>query len=168
MLDILTKDKAVAVVCLSYSKFEKKYSVKERIKLLPLMWIRDFIFLTSYYFNSTNLFPSAFYLCQISHMMFKKRSIDNIRFNYDFRRGGEDWDFFSRVLERGSIKIILKCLLIFRYTPGSTTDSALNRKFKWSSYLKLAGRLGGKFQNSIFYRLFLVYIRIYGGKNSHA
>jgi len=44
MLDILTKDKAVAVVCLSYSKFEKKYSVKERIKLLPLMWIRDFIF----------------------------------------------------------------------------------------------------------------------------
>ena len=47
-------------------------------------------------------------------MMFKRKMIEEQKFNYDYRRGGEDWDFFVQTLKKGSIAIIPKKLVIFR------------------------------------------------------
>lgn len=166
MLPVLKNNSAIASVCMSLSYFSPGYSLKEKIKLYPLIFIRDTILLLSYYINNTNLFPGAFYICQISHMLFQTSRIKDLVFNYEYRRGGEDWDFFSRVLQKGNITIIPRRLVLFRYSKGSTTDMNLNRVKKWKSYLLLAHRLPLNNKRGFFYFLLLLYIRFFGGKNA--
>lgn len=165
MKDALDKSDAVAAICLSKSVFESGVSRKEKLKLPPLIFIRDLALYLAYIFNKKNIFPPAFYLCQISHMCFKKKVIERQKFNYDFRRGGEDWDFFVQTLEKGNIRIVLKKLLFFRYSPGSSTDTPINRKLKWQSYSLLAKRLPERYKKGLFYKLFLYYIGLFGGKD---
>lgn len=153
--------KCSACVCLSKSSFDKHYNLLERIKLYPLMLIRDVILFSGYLLNNYLLYPSSFYLCQISHMMFKATAIKDLRFNYDYRRGGEDWDFFVSIQKYGPIRIVPKILLNFGYYPGSSTDSPINRWRKWESYSLLASRLPEYLKQSLFYKLFLLYIRIF-------
>lgn len=165
MLSKLSKDKkCAAAVCFSDSFFDPYFSITEKIKLHLLMLVRDINLIFSYLANSTYLFKSAFYLCQISHMMFKTEKIRKIRFNYDYRRGGEDWDFFIQIMSFGPIKIVPIKLLLFRYSLNSSTSSSLNRKLKWLSYSKLVSRLSPEIQKGLFYRLFQYYIRVF--KNS--
>jgi glycosyltransferase involved in cell wall biosynthesis len=151
----------VAAVCFSHTKFEKGFNLKERYKLYLLLTIRDIGLIWGYYFNNTYLFPTSFYLCQISHMMFRSSLIKNLKFDYDYRRGGEDWDFFIHALLIGKINIVPKRLLKFRYSPGSTTDNKLNRQKKWMSYRLLTSRLPESLQKGLFYWLFLRYIRVF-------
>ncbi len=166
LADELERDKKCSsVVCFSNAVFSKDYPVFERIKLYLLMIIRDISLLVSYVFNKKYLIPSMFYLCQISHMMFKRESISNLRFNYDYRRGGEDWDFFIRTMSSDPVRITLKRLLIFRYSQNSSTSSPLNRKLKWQSYSKLATKLPDHIKKSLYCRLFLSYIAIFQGNN---
>lgn len=158
------KDK-VGAVCLSKSVFEPGFKLWERIKLIPLTIIRDAGLSLGYLFNRKSVFPSSFYLCQISHMMFRGKVIRNQRFNYDYRHGGEDWDFFVQTLQKGRIRVVPKRLLLFRYSLGSSTDDPLNKEKKWKSYTLLAKRLPERFKRGIFYKLFLKYISLFGGKN---
>lgn len=166
VLSKLSKDKkCAAAVCFSDSFFYPYFSLTEKIKLYLLMLVRDINLIFSYLINSTYLFKTAFYLCQISHMMFKTEKIRKIRFNYDYRRGGEDWDFFIQTMSLGPIKIIPKKLLLFRYSQNSSTSSPLNRKLKWLSYSKLASRLPNHMKKSIYYQLFISYIKIFKVNN---
>jgi len=164
-VDELKKDKKCSsVICFSNAVFSKDYPIFERIKLYLLMIIRDISLLVSYVFNGKYLMPSMFYLCQISHMVFRRESIGNLRFNYEYRRGGEDWDFFIRTMSVSPVKIILKRLLVFRYSQNSSTSSLVNRRLKWLSYSKLASRLPVHIKKSLYHRLFLSYIKIFKGK----
>lgn len=164
MNKVLSCDKKCsAAICLSQSYFEPGYKFIKRIKLLPLMFIRDFSLLLAHIFNKSYIFPSSFYLCQISHMMFKAEFIQGQIFSYDYHRGGEDWDFFIQTLQKGPIKIVPMKLLNFRYSSGSTTNIFINQKLKWQSYLLLALRLPDNFKKGLFFKLFLYYIRLYGG-----
>lgn len=164
MENVLKNDKKCSgAVCFSSSLFEKSFDFNERIKLYFLMVVRNVCLLISYLFNNKYLIPSSFYLCQISHMMFKSKSIRNLRFNYDYLRGGEDWDFFIQVLSCGPIRIAPRRLLIFRYSQNSSTSSSINKKLKWLSYSKLASRLSPKIKKGIYYKLFLFYIKLFRG-----
>jgi glycosyltransferase involved in cell wall biosynthesis len=152
----------VAGICLSSSVFEKGFSKMEKIKLTPLISVRNAILIFSYFFNGKIIFPGSFYLCQVSHMMFRTRLIKNMKFNYDYRRGGEDWDFISQSLGEGDIKIIPQRLLYFRYSPSSLINLKINRQMKWKSYLLLSRRLKTNLKRGLFYRLFLMYIYLFG------
>lgn len=153
-----------AVLCLSMPVFASNFNILERIKLYPLMIIRDLSLLCFYKLNHNNLIPSAFYLCQISHMMFRSSTVKKIQFNYDYRYGGEDWDFIIQVLNKKPTRILPKRLLLFRYSKGSSTDMPINRKLKWKSYSLLAKRVPASFKRGVFYKLFLMYIRLFGYK----
>ncbi len=166
MVAELEKNKfVVATTGFSRALIHPNFNFKERIKLYPLMMIRDASLISSYLFNRRTLFNGSFFLCQISHMLFKARAIKRLRFNYDYRRGGEDWDFFVQAMEYGSVGVVPRRLLLFRYTPGSSTDSLINRQLKWQSYSLLASRLPKKFKKGTFYYLFLLYIKLFGGWN---
>jgi len=165
MINAFKSSNFSAAVCFSRSYFEQGFSLLEKIKLLPLILIRDSSLLAGYYLNKGRIYPSAFYLCQLSHMMYKKSSLNNFQFNYDYRHGGEDWDLVVKTLKKGPIAVVPKRLLRFRYSSNSSTNSPLNRRLKWKSYSLLASRLPKKNKQGIFYRLFLYYIKLFKGKN---
>lgn len=160
---ILDKDnKCSASVCFSKAIFTPDYKLTERIKLYFLMMIRDISLLFFFFLNHKNLLHSAFYLCQISHMMFRKDSIKKIRFNYRYCRGGEDWDFINRAQNQGFIRIVPKFMTVFRYSYNSSTVLSIYKKMKWQSYLKLASKLSFERKKGIYYNFFLSYISLFG------
>lgn len=164
-LKTLRKPQAVASVCLSKSFFEPGFSLIDKIRLIPLMIIRDTSLFFSLLLNQGYVYLSAFYLCQLSHMMFKASALKNFKFNYDYRHGGEDWDLVIHVLNQAKIKIIPKKLLNFRYSPKSSSSSNKNRLLKWKSYSLLTSRLPDQNKQGLFYQLFLYYIRLFRGNN---
>jgi len=156
-----TKD-AGGVICLSGKVFEKGFPLKEKLLRLALSYLQDTGFMLGYIFNKGNLYTSSFYLSQLSHMMFKKSVIGQDRFNYDYRKGGEDWDFNYRILEKAPIKIIPQRLILFRYSWGSSTYTPENLKSKWNSYILLISRLPRAVKKTIFAKLLMIYIKLFG------
>lgn len=156
--------KCSATLCFSKAIFSSEYKFKPRIKLYLLMLIRDASLLLFFFIKHKYLSRSAFYLCQISHMMFKKEFLNGMLFNYQFFRGGEDWDFINRLQDNGPVRIIPKKLTIFRYSYNSSTINPINKRMKWNSYLKLADQLSPECKKSIYYKLFLWYISLFHEK----
>lgn len=153
--------KLVGVICYSNATFDTSFKLIDKFKLYLLMTIRDFFIHIFYVFNRKYLYPAAFYLCQISHMMFKASIVKNLSFDYSYRRGGEDWDFVNRLLYKGPIGILPKRLLLFRYSQNSSTGQEINKQLKWQSYMTLASSLKPDRTGSIFFKLFLRYIKIF-------
>lgn len=158
MNNVISDSNSVAVLCLSKSIFENNFDFALKIKIGVLRFVRDLFLLISYILNDKKLYLGAFYLPQFSHMLFNYKFIKDIKFNYDYRRGGEDWDFFAKSLLRGNVSILPERLLLFRYSTGSSTSNRLNLHKKWESYRLLAKRLPKKFKSSFFYKLFKMYI----------
>ena len=111
-----------ATLVLTDQYFYGKFPFFRKIKLTILNLIRYIFLIFFYYFHKKTLPQSAFYLCQISHMMFKRVSIGNNHFNEN-EVAAEDWEFVADVTENGKIKIIPKRLVKFRYEIRSNTNS---------------------------------------------
>lgn len=157
--------KTIATLCFSKDFFETGISFRAKAKLKFLTAIRDTFLMMSYIINNGNLYPESFYLCQFSHILFKSKFIKKLKFDYDFRHGGEDWDFFVKAMAYGRIKIAPKRLLLFRYSPGSSTYKPLNRKKKWSAYKLVLKKIPNRFKNGLFGKLFSLYIGMFEGQN---
>ena len=159
----LQRDRKIsAAICMSKPVFENGFSLTHKLRLYPLMFVRDLSFVISLIFNHRCLYPGAFYLCQLSHMVFRGSYVRDLKFNYDYRRGGEDWDFIIQALNIGPIKLVPRKLLLFCYSPGSSTFKNVNLKNKWKSYSLLANRLTKKFRQGFYYQMFILYIKTFG------
>ncbi len=157
----LEKDKKVlAAICLSSKYFEKGFSETQKIKRIPHILIQDSGLLLGYLFNKKYLFRSSYFLCLLSQMMFKKTALKGFSFNYDYRRGGEDWDLVTKVLKKGKIRILPERLIIFRFSPQSSTFEKESQKLKWQSYSLLNSRLSNIFKKGLYYQLFLFYTKL--------
>ena len=161
----IVNTKAVAVLCMSSPFFDGKFNFNTKVKLLFLCFVRDTFLKIMSIFNRGRLISGSFYLAQFSHLLFRSEKIKNITFNYDYRRGGEDWDFFVKALTKGDILILPRRLLKFRYSVGSSTSDKVNKAEKWKSYSLLISRLPVKFRRSLFYFLFKLYISIFSLKS---
>lgn len=155
--------KCSAAICLSRYYFDSGYGFKKKIRLFPLIIMRELLLRLAYILNKGYIFPSLFYLCQTSHVMFKSDFIKGQVYNYDYHRGGEDWDFFIQTLHKGPIRIIPSKLLYYRYSNESSTNVPINKNMKWKSYLLLISRLPENLKKGLFFKLFLYYIKLYGG-----
>lgn len=151
-----------AAICFSRPVFDGYFPLGEKLKLLFLAAIRDIFLLAGYFLNKKSVYRSSFYLCQMSHAMFRRSAIKGQKFNYDYRRGGEDWDFFAQTLKKGGIAVVPKKLIAFRYSRGSSTDDPVNRANKWKSYSLLRDRLPKEFRKWPFFQLLGIYIDMYG------
>jgi len=164
-IDILDKfNGTTATVSLSHPIFEK-FPLKDKVLITSFNIIKDLVLYPIIIFKDGNLPKSGFYLLQISHVVFRKSVIKNVKFDYKFRRGGEDWDIFSKVLSKGPIRIVPKQLVNFRYHWGSSTTLEVNQMLKWRSYQKLVEGLPEDFKTGILYKLFIIYMKLRGGSN---
>lgn len=160
-LQVLEKEKQVsATLSLSSLYFSQDFPIIEKCKVLLLNLIKDTILGFSVLFRSSELPKTGFFLPQISHVLFRSSAIRKIRFDYEYRRGGEDWAFIAKVLEKGCIRIIPQRLVKFRYSVSSSTMEKVNLGLKWNSYRKVIKRLASDFKRGILYRLLLLYIRV--------
>lgn len=160
-LKILKRNPKVAATwSMSHTIFENDFPLKEKPKLFVLNFIRDLMSFFLYVTNNKNLSRSGFYLPQISHLIFRTKIAKQARFDYRYRRGGEDWAYFARVMSMGNIQIIPKRLVLFRYSAKSSTMTAINRRLKWQSYARVLGDLPSSYKSGLLHQLFLAYLRI--------
>lgn len=155
----LEKDKSAAgVICFSKILFDGEFTPVNKFKINIFAAIRNIGIYTAYLLNRGYCFSGCFYLCQFSHMLFRTNAVKKIRFNYAYRHGGEDWDFFAKVLTNGKIKIITRRILYFCFKPGRSSADPRNKRLKSNSYLLLRSRLDPKIKKSIFSYLLIWYI----------
>jgi cellulose synthase/poly-beta-1,6-N-acetylglucosamine synthase-like glycosyltransferase len=159
---ILQLEKTKSAGTMSYVQpfFTGSYPKKERLKILFINYFRQFTLMYSYFINRGTLNKSFFWSCQMSHSIFKRDKIKNYKFEYQYRRGGEDWAFYINLLSKHKITIVPEKLVKFRYEIKSSTNQAVNISNKWKSYRRLVSNMPLEFKRGLGYKLFLLYLKL--------
>ncbi len=167
-LKILEENSEVSgTVAFSRPCFASEVSSAFKFKILFLSVIRDSLQWLSW-ISRGKMPQTLFYLCQLSHLVFRARAIKDIRFDPDYNCGGEDWKYVLEVMDRGEVKIIPKRLVNYRYHPQSATFDQKNLHLKWDSYRQLFSELDKRNLRGIFRELFMLYISTFqGSKQRH-
>jgi len=148
---------AVATVCLSHIFFNMGFPLKKRYKIYLFSLVKNILLWCLSFINRGNLPLGGFYLCQLSHMLFRKVVVNKIHFNPDYTNGGEDWDYVIQTAKYGSIKILPKLLLDFRYSVNSVSQKTSRNRLKTKSYKLLTSRISDDVKSGMLYRLFVYY-----------
>ena len=159
-IEFIRKNNLVATVCLTNPYFFGNFSVNRRIRIIILNILRTVSLLVSFVLNNEKLPRSAFFLCQISHMLFDRKYIKHLTFN-EKTVAAEDWEFNVNVSLDKSIGILPKALVNFRYEPRSSTYTKKVIKGKKEAYYNLIEKLPPSHKKGIFHLLFLLYIKFF-------
>jgi len=151
----------VASMTLSRPLFASNIDLSFKLKLTLLSLVRDAFQYFFYLFNHTTMPHSAFYLCQLSHLVFRTAKIKNLRFDLAYIFGGEDWQFTLQAMDHGPIKIIPKRLVRYRYHKKSATHVKINLKNKWNSYRQLFAEVDARHLKGPMIILFHKYIDMF-------
>ncbi|MCJ7805539.1 glycosyltransferase family 2 protein [Patescibacteria group bacterium] len=154
----ISKGNYVGSVAMSSPLFDKDMPAGFKIKIYILSAIRDIFQLLFYLFHRKTMPRSAFYLCQLSHEVFRADKIKELKFDSNYNFGGEDWKFALEVMDRGMLVIVPKRLVRYRYHKKSTSLKDSYLKNKWNSYRQLFGELKKRKINGIMVWLFGKYI----------
>lgn len=157
----LQKDHAtVATVCLSNKLYPKKWPKKRIFRLKLVNMFKDLFKILSYLFNQNRLPRSAPFLGQLSHMVFRRSAINELRFDSDYKFCG-DWRFILDCLARGNIRIISKRLTTFRYNSESYTamENKKNPLKKFKYYRWLSQEIYRRYGRTFFVKLFDFHIK---------
>lgn len=154
-------DKNIGIVCLSQPLYSSDLSLPFKLKIYMLSVIRDIFQYMFYFLNSKKLPQSAFYLCQLSHLVFDYKKIASLHFDKAYNFGGEDWKFTLESLDCGSIEIIPQRLVRYRYHKKSATQKIVNLKRKWQSYAQLLPELKKRSISGPMTYLFKQYINLF-------
>lgn len=157
----LQKSKHIGSTAMPIPMFDKNYPFSQKIKKMFLLFIWDLFYRLYYYFNQGKLPRTAFYLGQISHFVFKTDAIKGIKFDRDYNFGGEDWKFMLEIMDRGSIGIINKRLVRYRYHPSSSILEPINLKNKWNSYKQLFPEIEKRGLHGVMIELLKRYIKTF-------
>ncbi|MCX6705330.1 MAG: glycosyltransferase family 2 protein [Candidatus Woesebacteria bacterium] len=157
----LSRGNYVGSIAMSTPIFDKDMSFGFKTKIYFLSWIRNFFQIVFYLFYSKTMPQEAFYLCQLSHQVYKADRINGLLFDPKYNFGGEDWKFALEVMDRGKIIIIPRMLIKYRYHKKSTTLLNYNLTRKWASYRQLFGELKKRKMGGIMVWLFNKYIDIF-------
>jgi glycosyltransferase involved in cell wall biosynthesis len=156
----LKKTGSPATTCLTDPYFYGKFPLYNKTKLIILNLIKGVVLILSFVCNRRQLPLSGFYLCQISHMLFKAKGIKGFRFN-EKTAAAEDWEFIVDVTARNTIEIIPEFLVDFRYEIKSNSFSPIVRREKEMAYTNLLSKLSGKFRQGILYPFFKWYLKYF-------
>lgn len=159
-LNAIKNNVTVGTLCMTAPYYYGEYPFAKRIVLNFLNLIRSLSLLYFYFFNEGVLPKSAFYLGQISHMMFKLDVVKKIKFR-EKTAAAEDWEFICDTMKTFDIRIVNQKLVNFRYEIRSNTNSQKVKKEKWNSYINLLSRLDNSYKRFPWYQFFLRYIDIF-------
>lgn len=147
-----------ATICLTNPLFTDPYPLGMKIKFLFLNLIWSVSLLLSWLINHGKLIASGFYLCQISHMLFRAKDIRGLLFNQT-SIASEDWEFVSDVSRDKEIIIIPRPLAQFRYELKSNTNRPEVSQKKGLAYLELISKLPFSHKKGLFHHLLCLYIK---------
>ncbi len=150
---------SIGSISLSKPLLSPGLSTKFIIKIKLLSLIRDCLQSLFYVFNRQQMPQSSFYLCQVSHLLFKSGVIKDLKFDTAYNFGGEDWKYVLEAMDRGFITIIPKRLVKYRYHPQSSIQNPINQKNKWRSYQQLFKELKRRTVNDFMTKLFGYYVK---------
>lgn len=151
---------APATCCLTAPYFYGKYDKKEIVKLLFLNSIRTICMLFSSMFRNGKLPKDGFFLCQLSHMFFRRGDVIKLKFREDLA-AAEDWEFVIKTTSKKEIQIVPLRLVDFRYEMKSYTYSHSSKDAKWKAYRKMLKGIPLSHKKGILYKLFLQYISLF-------
>lgn len=157
-LEILNSVEGPATICLTNPLFTDPYPLGMKIKFLFLNLIWSVSLLLSWLINHGKLIASGFYLCQISHMLFRAKDIRGLLFNQT-SIASEDWEFVSDVSRDKEIIIIPRPLAKFRYELKSNTNRPEVSQKKGLAYLELISKLPFSHKKGLFHHLLCLYIK---------
>lgn len=160
-LDAIKEKKIAITTCLSWPYIYGEYPAIETLKLIFLNLVRNTVLFWFWLTNHRKLPANGFYLCQISHLLFKREFLKGVKFN-EKAVAAEDWEFFVEATKRLPIRLIFKPLVKFRYSWTSNTNTELVRAKKWSAYQNLIKKLPRSYKKGLLHKLFLLYIRSFG------
>lgn len=158
-LEAILSSNAPATVCLTNPYFTGYFPIGHKIKLILLNLFKKVLLVLCFFAYGGKLPQSAFYLCQVSHMLFNKKNM-KINFNEN-TKAAEDWEFVVNMSKSMSVEIVPKTLVNFRYETGSNTFTAEVRNAKENAYWKLLYSLPDSHRNGAFYYLFIAYIKLF-------
>lgn len=150
----------IGTICLSYKIFPQEWSKKERFRLRLMNFVKDIFRLLAYISNQKQLPRSAPFLGQLSHMVFRKSAINELRFDPKYKFCG-DWKFILDCLAKGDIRVIPNKLITFRYNSESytATENKKNPLKKFKYYRMLSKEIIKKYGRTFFVRLFDFHIK---------
>ncbi len=154
----LLGEKSIGTVAMSSPLFDKDVSLVFRLKIFLLSSIRNFFQILFYIFNCKVMPKSAFYLCQLSHILFKTEKIKGLSFDANYRFG-EDWKFILEVMNRGDLMIVPKKMVRYRYHINSYSQQNGSLKNKSSFYKRLLEESNNYKVKGIMVWLFKKYIQ---------
>ena len=157
----LRKDRsAIATICLSRKIYPKEWQPKRIFRLKLVNTFKDLLKILLYFFSKKCLPRSAPFLGQLSHMVFRKSTIDELLFDPRYKFCG-DWKFILNCLAKGNIRIIPKRLITFRYNSESYTamENKKNPLKKFKYYRKLLKEITKKWGETFFVKLFDFHIK---------
>jgi len=153
-----TDSSLVGVVALSHKVIGPGFPFLLKLKLRIFNLFKDLVLIACFIFNNGRLPRSLLYLCQISHLMFNKNKIDNVKFdkNYEYC---EDWKFLLDITKKGSLAILPKKLVYYRYSANSNTFSIIKSatKDKLIYYIKLIDEMKSELGYGLGVRWFEYY-----------
>lgn len=151
----------IGTTTLTQVVFDKKFPLSQKVKILALSAIKDFFQVFFFIFNHQEMARTAFYLCQLSHVLFKTKYIREIKFDGDYSHGGEDWKFMLEVTDHGQIGIIPRRLVRYRYHVASTTRLPIHLKLKWKSYKQIFPAVRKRHMKGFMITLLKYYVKIF-------
>ena len=163
-IEALKKSNTKASVCLSKAIFGSNLPSVFKLKMFVLTQIKTFFQIFFYYFNKGILPKGAFYLCQMSHMVFEKSVLKTARFDRKYDSGGNDWDFTLKVMDKTPITIIPQKLTFFRYHSKSWIQTRQKKMNKWKSYNQLFKELEKRKIKGLMVLFFRLYINTFWTK----
>lgn len=158
-INTLKKSNSIGVVSLSRPYFYGNFPVIQKLKLLLLNLVKSSFILLFYYFNKGKMLKNAFYLMQISHVLFTNK-IKKLKFN-EISVAAEDWEFMVNASKIGSFSINSRQLVNFRYEIGSNTFSEIVRLGKNEAYYSLLNNLDKEHGTGLMNILFKIYIKYF-------
>ncbi len=159
-IETIANYKAAGSLTLSKPLFDPSLPWLFKAKIWLFSLIRDFCQYTFVIFNHQIVPPSAFYLCQLSHLVFKTKVVMQYQFDPKYNFGGEDWKFVLEIMDHGKIVLVPQKLVRYRYHPASTTLIKINKINKWHSYQQLFIELKHRQIKGFMVELFRLYINL--------
>ena len=158
LLVLERQENCSGAIALSKKVFDPGIKAGFRLKLQLLNVFKDIILLACYVLHKRRLEPRAPFLAQLSHLVFTRVGVGGVRFMTDGRYG-EDWRFVFEIMQTGSIAIVPRKILNFRYHPASNTLSRgkQNPREKLEDYRRFILFLESKGGSSLFLTLFKYY-----------
>lgn len=155
---INSNESNVAAISFSEKIYEPGFSFFTKMKLIILNFIKDLFLIFNYFSNNKFLMPTAPFLVQISHILFKRELFYNYSFDTSMQYC-EDWKLIFEVQMRNTIQICPKRLLSFRYSPSSNTFNQKKQigDNKKQTYIALINYFEKQYKLSVFLKLFKIY-----------